>query len=467
MTGTDTARDTLWNAAYGCTIILLILLQSLMEWTGLTWPEAPAALVLLVVVAFLVRAASPVGRAFLAVSAALTIGLILTRPDWGAIVWPALVRTGFLAAFFCSLSLLRNVAQSSPAMATAGTYLASQPPGRRYLALTTGAHAFALVLNYGAIQLLGTLSLTSARTEPDDYIRNTRIRRMLLAVHRGFVSSLSWSPLAFSIVVIVSVIPGTSWSGIVGPGLVIGVMLLGTGWAMDTIFKPRPSGRKPAVQDPGHWTALLPLGGLMLLMLATILLVEETLHVRVIGIVLVAVPVISMIWLAIQLGDSKAWAARMKAYVVDELPGFRREVLLIASASYIGITGSALALPWMEASGFDLGMVPTWLLLLALLWIVPALGQIGANPILSVSLIGPLLPPAAQLGVTPTALANPLLCGWLLTGLTSPFTAVTLLIARFGGISPLQVAWDWNRAYFIAIVALLSGWTLVYAYVLT
>ncbi|EAU48600.1 hypothetical protein R2601_03468 [Salipiger bermudensis HTCC2601] len=106
------------------------------------------------------------------------------------------------------------------------------------------------------------------------------------------------------------------------------------------------------------------------------------------------------------------------------------------------------------------------MILLSLLWILPIMGQIGANPILTLSLIGPLLPTPEALGISPTALAVALICGWILTGITSPFTATTLLIARFGGITPYQVGWVWNRGFFCAVMVLLSLWVLLFAYVL-
>ena len=92
-------------------------------------------------------------------------------------------------------------------------------------------------------------------------------------------------------------------------------------------------------------------------------------------------------------------------------------------------------------------------------------GRVGYS-FAEVSLIGPLLPTPEALGISPTALAVALICGWILTGITSPFTATTLLIARFGGITPYQVGWVWNRGFFCAVTVLLSLWVLLFAYVL-
>ncbi len=453
--------------AFSALVVLLIALQALLEWGGTAPLQGPVAVISFLIVPFLALEAGLVGWLFLSVAGAVTLALILQGADWLPVVRRALLTSGFYAAFFCALSLLRNVSQSSPAMEKAGTFLARQPPGRRYMALTVGAHIFALVLNYGAIQLLGALSLTSARTEPDEEIRRIRIRRMMLAIQRGFISSLPWSPLSFSVAIAVSVIPGTSWGQLLLPGLVTGVIYFGTGWAMDTIFKPKVSGGRRAVQlDPGRWTALLPLALLLAIMLTCILAVELALHIRVIGIVLVVIPAISLVWLWLQSEARGAFAARLRDYALVELNGYKHEILLLMSAGYIGITASALLGPWMAAAEIDLAALPTPVILLSLLWILPIMGQIGANPILTLSLIGPLLPTPEALGISPTALAVALICGWILTGITSPFTATTLLIARFGGITPYQVGWVWNRGFFCAVMVLLSLWVLLFAYVL-
>ncbi|MCE5973117.1 hypothetical protein LZA78_06475 [Sinirhodobacter sp. WL0062] len=134
------------------------------------------------------------------------------------------------------------------------------------------------------------------------------------------------------------------------------------------------------------------------------------------------------------------------------------------SAGYIGVVGAAILGPALSRAGLDLAVIPAWLLLLGLLWIMPVMGQMGANPILTMSLVAPLLPPAAEIGIEPAALAVALLCGWAMTGLTSPFTATNLLIGRFGAIRTIDVGWVWNRSYFLITVTLLSVWTLIHAY---
>ena len=265
----------------------------------------------------------------------------------------------------------------------------------------------------------------------------------------------------------VATIPGITWLGVALPGLVTATILLGTGWAMDTLFKPKLSPNaavsKPVRSDL-HWTVLLPLGALLVIILLPVLALELLLGIRIVGIVLVIVPILSVGWLYIQFRDWAVVRSRMVNYVHKELPAFRGDLLLLMSAGYIGVVGSSVLVPLMARAGIDLTVVPPWLLLIALLWIMPVLGQLGGNPILTLSLVAPLLPDAALFGLDPTTFAVAMLAGWALTGLTSPFTATNMMIGRFGSIRTEDVGRVWNRSYFLVAVSLLAVWILIYAY---
>ena len=95
--------------------------------------------------------------AFVAVGIALIAWAAMTRADWAQATLTALTRGAFIIALFTALSALRSAAIGSQAILDCGRFLARQPPGRRYLALTVGGHLFGLILLYGSISLLGSL----------------------------------------------------------------------------------------------------------------------------------------------------------------------------------------------------------------------------------------------------------------------------------------------------------------------
>ncbi len=449
-----------------CAITVLVICK---EWGLVGWAEPLTTILVLALVAILTFQVRPSRKAFVVVALILSIALAATNPDWLAIVINGMSAAAFIGAFFAALSTLRNVAETSPAIQRAGTFLAEQKPGRRYAALTLGGQAFALLLNYGSIQLLGALAMTNAKAEPNAEIRGHRIRRMLLAIQRAFVSTLPWSPLSFAMAISTSVIPNTSWTQALVPGLVTSFILAGIGWGLDTVFKPRLTVTPVRTEPSGTWATMLPLLALLTVLVVGVVSLHEMTDVRIIGLVAVLVPAIALVWMLIQHWSDAPVAsacARLRDYVLHELPGYRGELVLLMMAGYIGTVGSQLLAPLMLKAGLDLSVVPSWVILVSFVWIIPLAGQIGMNPILAVTLIAPLIPDAASLGVDPTALVVALTAGWALSGASSPFTATTLLIGSFAGISALRVGLVWNGVYSIICGLALSLWVLVYAFLI-
>ncbi len=373
----------------------------------------------------------------------------------------------FIAVFFAALTTLKYVAATSPAIQRCGRFLAQQPPGRRYAALTVGGQLFGLLLNYGSISLLGSMTMVNASQERNEEIRNHRIRRMLLAIQRGFISTLPWSPLSFAMAITTSLIPGTSWALCALPGLLNGAIIAGVGWLLDTLFKPKLStGVIPTRQIEGSWFTILPL--LLLLLVLVTLLVGAYLisGVRVLALVMVIVPLLSIAWLVVQnFGQQPLTEVRQRSadYLMVQLAGFRGELVLLMMAGYIGTVASPV-LGWlMTFLNIDLTSLPAWSILVLLVWFIPLVGQIGMNPILAVALIAPILPDASQLGISPVSIVVALTAGWILSGVSSPFTATTMMVGNFAGVSSTHVGQNWNGIYTIICGVLLSVWVVIYA----
>ena len=452
----------------GLLLGLITCLVVVQEW-HLTGPldllVVPAVTLL---VGLLTLQVAPGRRLFVALAVLLGLALIWRVPDWQAVLLKAFHSAAFIAAFFAALATLRSAAQQAPSIRAAGNFLALQPPGRRYLALTLGGQAFALLLNYGAIALLGSLATAAAQDEPDAEIRSHRTRRMLLAIQRGFVASLPWSPMSFSVAITTALIPGTSWGSVVLPALGTSALITLTGWALDTIFKPKLSQPPaPRAAPKGSWALMSPLLVLLGLLGVSVLVLQSLTGLRIIAIVLLVVPTMATCWVLLQQrGGGASLQSRAAEFVFRELPSYRGEVTLLMMAGFIGTVGAPLLAPLVKASGFHPEDLPPALVLVSFVWIIPLLGQLGMNPILAVTLIAPLVPHADQLGVSPEVIVVAITAGWALGGISSPFTATTLLIGSFGNVSARHVGLRWNGGYMLCLLVLLSAWVLVLGYLL-
>ncbi len=448
----------------GIVLLVTTAFAILVEWHGGRAFGLAAGCGIILFLLLVIRRVAWSRRMFVIIAIGLVIAAVLTRPNWEAMLEAALRTGGFIAAFFTALTCLRYASATSPAIAVCGRFLAEQAPGRRYLALTVGGHLFGLVLNYGAISLLGSLAEVHARREPNIEIRNLRIRRMLLAVQRGFVSTLAWSPLAFSSAISTALIPGAAWADAAAPCFVSALLIAGIGWALDTIFKPRLVNPPPRVKPTGSWTSLVPMLTLLVILVVSVGGLHIATGIRAVGVVMLIVPMIALIWLAMQERRHAVPTPLIRhiANYTSELAGYRSELVLLIMAGFIGTLGSRLLLPLVAQSGLDPAALPTWLILVSLVWLIPLTGLIGMNPILSVSLIAPLIPPADTLGVAPSSIIAAITAGWALGGASSPYTATTLLIGAFAQVSAWRVGLRWNGLYTLICGLALSIWVLVH-----
>lgn len=466
-------RRSILDGSIGFLLIVTMIGVTLFEWIGGQVFSNLAGATTILAMGLLAFEVSWSRRLFLIIGIALLGMAIAWLPDWPTAFGAALKSASFIVAFFTALTTLRSAAMTSAPIGACGEFLADQPPGRRYLALTLGGHLFGLILMYGSISLLGTLAEASAMREQNLEIRGHRLRRMLIAIQRGFISTLPWSPLAFAMAISTTLIPGATWAMAVLPCMVSGLILVGIGWALDTIFKPRITTPVPVRARPeGSWVRKL---GPLLLLLGILVSLTVTLHlttgVRTVGVVMLIVPVLSVMWIALQSqheGKRIAFhiAGRVQAYVGAELPRNRSELVLLAMAGFIGALGASLMQPVIVASDLDLAGVPTWALLLGMFWLIPVTGQLGMNPILSVGLIAPLLPAPEVMGVSPSAVIVAITAGWALSGATSPYTASTLLISSLGKVSAPHVGIYWNGCYALISGLILSVWIIAAAQIL-
>ncbi|WP_237220187.1 hypothetical protein [Salipiger sp. CCB-MM3] len=466
---TPASPPSLTDRLIGALLILITCLLILKEWhlvsSGLDYALVPAVTL---VVALLATQVAPGRRFFVALAIALSLALVWRVEGWQPVLLNAFHSAGFIAAFFAALATLRSAAQQASSIRAAGNFLALQPPGRRYLALTLGGQAFALLLNYGAIALLGSLATAAAADEPDEEIRTHRTRRMLLAIQRGFVASLPWSPMSFSIAITTALIPGTSWGSVVLPAIGTSALITLTGWALDTIFKPKLSHPPaPRAAPEGSWALMAPLLILLGLLVVSVLILQSLTGLRIIALVLLVVPCMAAAWALLQKREGNPpLRERARTFAFTELPAYRGEVTLLMMAGFIGTVGAPLLAPLVKASGFHPEDLPPALVLVSFVWIIPLLGQLGMNPILAVTLIAPLVPAASELGVAPEAIVVSITAGWALGGISSPFTATTLLVGSFGNVSARHVGLRWNGSYMICMLLLLSAWVLALGYLI-
>ncbi|MBS7689773.1 hypothetical protein I0E98_01495 [Pseudomonas lalucatii] len=149
--------------------------------------------------------------AFAVVTSAITIWVF--ENPW-SLLGEAIGRFTFFATFVAALSLLRLPAYRSRLVRQCGKVMLAQFPARRYPILSLGAGLFGVILNIGVLNLFAGMiekSNTLAAANGREWVRETRRRRMLMAVLRGFSLAPLISPLGIGMAVILASMPSLRW----------------------------------------------------------------------------------------------------------------------------------------------------------------------------------------------------------------------------------------------------------------
>lgn len=375
-----------------------------------------------------------------------------------------LSRAGYLAAFMMLMTSLRAGANTSISVLTIGEYLTSQPPGRRYVALHIGGHFMGVLLNFGAISLLGPLikrgvEAASVRTPQ---LSEIRLRRQISALSRGFSWFNLWAPTAIAQAVVITTVPGANASLIAISGILMAIVLLGVGWGEDRLTGHRARQKLvregvplPAVPPPDPPYAAI---GRFLAVSATLVglawLIRLASGIPLVSAIMIAAVPVSLVWLFIQYLENPAhpwpeFASRARGVLTQSIPAGSPEAATLGLAGFIGILGASLVdHSWLAESTIMNGVNPL-LVYISVAAIVPLASCIGLPPMMAVTFVGGILVNMPALGLQPSVLGLSLLIGWGLNLTGSPFSAASLVLYRVTGIPGTMHSWRWNGVFTI------------------
>jgi len=449
-----------WPATIGSCVLCLVAVWTVFDDRPLAHACSAAAFV-----GFIALANARFGlreRMLLTLALVATAGAVWTFRA-GALqpVIDDLSRAAYLSAFIMLVTSLRQGAFGSESVLTIGRYLTGQPPGRRYLALHIGGHFMGVLLNFGAVSLLGPLikrGVDARRKEGPPELSAIRLRRQICGLSRGFAWFNLWAPTAVAQAVVLNLVPGSRAGIIAVSGMLIAVLLLFAGWGEDRVTGYRARLRlvragfalQRAAPPPFPWTSLmrfLAVGG-ALLGLAWLISVFSGI-VLVSAIMVAAVPV-TIAWMSEQSllhGAGAALAGRVRTLFRTIIPASSPEAATLGLAGYIGIlTATLVDHGWLATRLAQIDIRPD-VVYLAVSAFVPLASCIGLPPMMTVTFLGGVLVSLPELALNPSVLGLSLLVGWALNLTGSPFGATSLMLTRVVGIPGTTHAWRWNGGF--------------------
>ncbi len=403
---------------------------------------------------------------FVGAALGLSLLIVLLQDHPWPVIFHAILMASFFSTFLLALNMLRDAARTSPAVRRCGNYVIAQPPGRRYAALTFTAHVFAVILNYGVVNLLGTMvkranTLDSAGGD----LRRFKIRekRMMLAILRGQCTMVGWSPLSILIALTVSLIPGLTWAQVAPAGAIYSVLFLGVGWLMDRIeWRPAP-GSAPLAPPPagGFAAAVLPMLVILVSIIVLVVGANWLFGISMVGAIMLMLPVFAFAWIGLQFAHLRPRLTgamvlrRMARMPMREFASARSETFILSSAAYIGTALSAL-IPEDAVLNLITQLHLPWLALaIILVAVIVVTGQFGINALVMITLLGGSLHHLPVAGLPSVLLAVALLGGASLSIASSPYGTPVVLIAGMVGTTPEEIGRKWDgRFTAIAFVVL-------------
>ncbi|MBL4644975.1 MAG: hypothetical protein JKY99_00775 [Rhizobiales bacterium] len=418
---------------------------------------------------------SKANRIMFFVAIVLCCVALFQQTDSGQSIFNAVANAAFLGVFFAVLGILRFVSQTSPTVHRCGAMLVSRPAGQRYAALAFGSLIFSTVLNFGSLILLGgmTRDANEQREDRDTPRRHIREQRMLMALLRGFTGTLVTSPTTFSFAIVLTFVPDLGWQRLLPLAFVTTIILLLVGWAHDRWFFPAISDQQPEQQNSDGFGVALPLILVLFIVLAGAALVESWFHSSLIEGVLLALPIVAIGWLYLQqkggifLRSQRVYMS-FSRLINEDFYRSRQEVVFVMFLGFVSGLLAALATAYVPDGGLlNVGPHPALFILLVMATII-GVGLLGVNPLVSVSVLGSLLPPPESVGITPLIFALTLLSAWSLAAGVCQGVAAVHAIANIAKKSPMVVAMRWNGtftlmaapvvfAFLVSLNALLNG----------
>jgi hypothetical protein len=445
------------------TLLVIVFLASTCRELGAgSWSTAIAGSALLIFVLTEWRQMALIAR--LTTVAALAIFLTLLSQGHISLdlVESAFVRATFFAFFVTSLDILRAAAQTSPMIRHCGKLIVDQPPGRRYGVLTFGGHLFGILLNMGSLNLLGTMvrrTIDSDQTDVEDRIREIRLQRMTMALMRGFCAIPLWAPTSVSVVIVLNGLPSVTWFDVAPYAMGNALLFMLAGWLIDRLSFPRANMDAQSSPLRSVLLALLPLLLLNVVVLGTAFTISWISPLRLIGSLLICIPLFGFVWLVVQkarAGYDVALRLTTRRLVNRIAPAFsdlRSEIGILAGSAFL----SVILLPQIDVPalsnfitghGLGVGSVLTLSLL-----IICVLAPLGINPIITVLLAVDILATLPGLDLSPYLILFVCTMGWTIVTGFSPFSAALRLTSRCIQKPPLVVGSQWNRIFSLCMLS--------------
>jgi len=319
------------------------------------------------------------------------------------------------------------------------------------------SHFLAVILNFACIPI----SYQVLHAGRDD----SNVKRTLFtALSRGYTTSCIWSPNTGVMALVL--MWGSSWLGVLLPGLILAFIALPVGWWLERarVLKEKVdyvysgSANSASISETGYTKDTRQFLIIIFVFLVSIIMLD---HYTVFGIITI-VPALSLLlpplW-ATGIGEWGAFTTGFKGFFANRLAVMDNEIIIFLGAGFFAASIGYSPIKHTLIAVFSLAAGSPVALAVAIMSLVIVLSFVGCHPVLVVSaMVSTLTPELLQ--CSPQFLALTVLIAWSLAITSSPFSACSLSVAALARKSAVEVGVKWHLV-FVSTMFLVSIFYLV------
>jgi len=454
------------NVVLGALLITLMTFQGLSGWFGLEWVQLPSVGILLAVVIYTLINGNKTARVFILIAAFCGILAVFLLDSPTPTIWDGAKRALFFQAFLTALFSLQEAALRSKMLHNIGHFLINQPVRRRSFLLVIGTNVMALMMNIGALVMIGSIAKASEATEQIKVKSDSLERKQLpLAALRGFPPSSVWSPLALPPVFLATFYPDVQLSTVMLYGAGISLVLLLLSFLVISI-EVWMATSKQEVSEPIHVArtgfpteSVAMLAGTLVLIFGSIVFFSNLLGISVAIAVILIIPTTSIIWLLLMCRFN------MKMFVQDpvrnmvcfRLPQQVSETSVIVSAAFMGPILLEILPVEMLADYIVANSLAPALFAAIVFFSMIGLAMIGVNSVLSTTIALAVAGNPLAFGLEPIALILVILTAWALASQLTPFSTTAIVVSKMFDVAPAKLVFQWNGLLWVLTMLVSAG----------
>jgi len=450
----------------GALLITLMTLQGLSGWFGLEWVQLPSVGILLAIAIYTLFKGNKTARVFILIAVFCGILALALLDSPMPTIWDGIRRALFFQAFLTALFTLQEAALRSKMLHNIGHFLINQPVRRRSFLLVIGTNVMALMMNIGALVMIGSIAKASEATGQTNMKSDSLEKRQLpLAALRGFPPSSVWSPLALPPVFLATFYPDVELSTVMLYGVCVSVLLLLLSFLVISI-EVWIAARSQQISEPVHMAptrfptqSVSTLAGTLVMIFGSIVFFSSLLDISVAISVILIIPATSVIWLLLmcRFNIKKFVQDPVRNMVCFRLPQTVSETSVIVSAAFMGpILLQVLPVEILADYIITNSIAPALFAAVVFFGMIGA-AMVGVNSVLSTTIALAVAGNPLAFGLEPIALILVILTAWALASQLTPFSTTAIMVSKMFDVAPAKLVFQWNGLLWALTMLIATG----------